>query len=136
MDGIDKSKDAQEIQRNRTAESILRSRVGGLSLLEIAEAHGISRVRASQILDRELAESAKRRAGARDQLLDLELLKLDRCERGLWDSIDGGDEKAVNAFVRISEHRSKLLGLYLVAPLEDGTLKLTVPGRELWQPSK
>lgn len=52
-----------------------------------------------------------READAVDQHRTLELQRLDALQVGLWDRAVGGDIKAVNAVLRISEQRSRLLGL-------------------------
>lgn len=52
-----------------------------------------------------------READAVDEHRMLELQRLDALQVGLWDRAVGGDIKAVNAVLRISEQRSRLLGL-------------------------
>ena len=52
-----------------------------------------------------------READGVDRHRTLELTRLDALQVGLWDKAVSGDEKAVNAVLRIIEQRSRLLGL-------------------------
>ena len=64
----------------------------------------------------QLAVISTKLSSSAEELRSLELARLDSCWSTLWRSIGQGDTKAITAAVRISERRSKLLGLD--APIE------------------
>lgn len=45
-------------------------------------------------------------------LRQLELLRLDAAQSAIWEQVESGDLKAIATFLKISEQRCKLLGLY------------------------
>jgi hypothetical protein len=51
----------------------------------------------------------------REEVLHLEMARLDALQNALWDDAMEGDTKAVDSVLRVMGHRAKLLGLELVA---------------------
>src|SRR5688572_6372607 len=107
----------QELARRAT---VLELRLTGMSPIEIAEEVGYTSARAVQsIIDSELSRGLREPA---EHLIHLELLRLDRLLKSLWQLAIGGhtlpngqvagpDADAVDRVLRIMERRAKLLGL-------------------------
>lgn len=96
----------------RTAETqqMLRMRTYGASYQAIADHFGIARETAFRRIQTELSSIPREEV---TNLRALEAAKLDAAELRLQDAIKEGDVKAINALVRVSESRRKLLGLDL-----------------------
>ena len=47
-----------------------------------------------------------------DQIRDMETDRLDKALAGIWTRVIKGDDRAIQTFIRLSEQRAKLLGLY------------------------
>lgn len=94
--------------RGEQDEKILRLRIAGLSLRAIAQQVGLSH---QGVSDRITAAIAELVHPAAEEYRTLEALRLDHYLSRLASRIYEGDEKAVNAAVRIGERRAKLLGL-------------------------
>lgn len=47
-----------------------------------------------------------------DQLRNMETDRIDKALSAIWPRVIKGDDKAIQTFLRLSEQRSKLLGLY------------------------
>ena len=93
------------------AQEALRLRSAALPYTQIAARLGVSKSTAfayvTKALD-ELRDERRKRAGV---LLDLELERLDIAQRGVWPQVLKGDVHALAVFLRLSERRSRLLGL-------------------------
>src|SRR5690348_10907842 len=90
---------------------VLEARVQGRSLRAIAAELGCAPATAMRDLHHALGELAQLEQDRTAELRVLELARLDRLLAALADKIDAGDVGAINAAVRISERRSRLLGL-------------------------
>lgn len=87
----------------------LELRRAGMSYEDIAEAVGYrNRGSAHRAVSQAMAAVAR---DADDDLMGLELDRLDRMQRGLWPAAAKGDPKAVAAVLSIQTQRTKLLGL-------------------------
>lgn len=92
-------------------QEALRLRSAALPYGQIAARLGVSKSTAFGYVTRaleELREERRKRAGV---LIDLELERLDIAQRGVWDAVLRGDTQALGMFLRLSERRSRLLGL-------------------------
>ncbi len=95
----------------RNTQEALKLRSAALSYSQIAARLGVSKTTAFDYVSKalaELREDRKKRAGV---LLDLELERLDYAQRGVWGRVVNGDVQALAIFLRLSERRSRLLGL-------------------------
>lgn len=92
-------------------QEALRLRSAALPYGQIAARLGVSKSTAFGYVTRaleELREERRKRAGV---LIDLELERLDIAQRGVWSMVLKGDVNALKVFLRLSERRSRLLGL-------------------------
>ncbi|AUM18238.1 MULTISPECIES: helix-turn-helix domain-containing protein [Rhodococcus] len=103
----------------------LRHRRRSKTYAQIAEALGISRSYAHDLVKEGLGEIIREPA---EQVLDFELDKLDILEQKLTHQLEADPDKAVNAYVKVMQHRARLLGLY---PTDNKT-ELTVPDALEW----
>jgi transposase len=88
----------------------LELRQQGLDYRQIAERLGCGIKTAWQDVQRALKEHATPIA---EELRDLEGSRLDAAQKAIWGQVLAGDIGAVNAFIRLSERRSRLYGLDL-----------------------
>lgn len=101
-------------RRRNTAENdnrAARLRQSGLTYAKIAKHMGYANASGAQ----KAVERAKKRATTDaetvEQLRADEIERLDLLQAGLWSQAVKGDTKAIDRVARISEQRSKLLGL-------------------------
>ena len=87
----------------------MQLRLAGLSYQAIGDRLGIGESAVRAMLTR-----AFERAEAQgvQQLRDLENARLDRVQMSIWSDVLKGDLKAIQVFLRISEMRSKINGLF------------------------
>jgi hypothetical protein len=83
-------------------------RKGGKSYGEIAELMGVKRVRAYRLVKAALLKIIKEPA---EDVLQLELERLDQLLEAVWFKALSSDPLAINSALRIMERRAKLLGL-------------------------
>lgn len=101
------------LKRQLTA---LDLRISGLSYRAIADKLStpestISHVQIFRDVENELARLAELRADKGETLRELELLRLDKVVEHLASWVESGNVGAVNAWIKASERRSKMLGL-------------------------
>lgn len=101
---------AREARRERAAKS-LELRINGYSYRQIARALSISERTAYLDVQEELAALDALVSKRAERLRDLELARLDKILRSLWDPIKAGDAKAAMAAIKALERRARLLGL-------------------------
>ncbi len=101
---------------------VLRLRKQGKTYVDIAQAtieeFGAERLPAGfddryawKDVARELDRLRNEIADSVDDVVELEVQRLDAIFDKLWPKVENGDEKAVNAALRVMERRAKLLGL-------------------------
>lgn len=96
------------LQRQRDA---LEYRRGGSSYSAIGAKLEISAQRAQQLVAAALEATAAEIRTDGDALRALELERLDVAIRAIAEKVKGGDLRAIDRWLRISERRAKLLGL-------------------------
>ena len=89
----------------------LEARKAGGSYREIARQLGVDTHTAWADVAAELAAIREQTVERAEELRELELQRFDQMTAGLWPQIQAGSPPAVSAAVRVSERRSKLLGL-------------------------
>jgi len=111
----DKAKQAEVATRRAQAVQL---RLAGATLDEIGKALKYDgrtpesiRANVSKDLTRALAKARGEVTAAAAELIEVELQRLDRVQRGLWTAATQGDTKAVGAFLGIHDRRVRLLGL-------------------------
>jgi hypothetical protein len=92
-------------------EKAIALRVAGGTYRAIAAALGVSSMQAHRDVVRSLKESLRLRDGSADELRALELKRLDALLVACWPRAQQGDCESIRCAVRVSERRSKLLGL-------------------------
>jgi len=86
-------------------------RLQGLPYGAIAERLGTSRGTAHALVLRSLERTAEALGESAGILRQVEIERLDAMLAGLWPAATSGDVSAVNAALRVSERRARLLGL-------------------------
>jgi hypothetical protein len=104
-----------EADRKAKRVEILALRLAGFSAEQIAERQGLSSSVVEDIISVTL-ENTKNRAVA--QMREEENLRLDRAQTAIWGDVIKGDLPAVNTFLRISQQRSKINGIYAPKKIE------------------
>ena len=89
----------------------LELRKAGGSYREIARQLGVDVHTVHADVAAELAALRETTVGRAEELRDLELQRFDEMTAGLWPQVQKGSPPAVTAAVRVSERRSRLLGL-------------------------
>ena len=84
-------------------------RATGLSWREVAGRVGYSSAETARVGAMHAIERATQEAS--DELVDMEIHKLDALHRAVWPKALDGDPKAVESVLRIMQRRSKFLGL-------------------------
>lgn len=111
QDGTMLSRAAKREVRDQRNKHAVQLALAGASYSEIGTALGVSKTTAYRIVKAELADAAKRRVEAVDQMVDLEASRLDRLQMAVWSRAINGDLGAVDRVLRIMERRAKLFGL-------------------------
>lgn len=87
-------------------------RQSGMSVFEIAERLQITEHVVRSGLDITLKSAAEAMThGAKEDLLHLELDRLDSLQQSLWQDAMGGNTRAVDSILKVMDKRHKLLGL-------------------------
>jgi hypothetical protein len=99
-------------ERERLAVTL---RIDGLTYAEIGARLGVSDRMASRVVNRAMNRVLREPVG---QLVDLELARLDGLWAAMWPKAMRGSARHAEVCVRISERRSRLLGLDQPSKLE------------------
>lgn len=98
------------IKLERAAQA-LELRKQGWQFPEIAEALGVSTPCAFKYVNQYLEQLRKQAKSSAEELRDLELHRMDDMQNALWEKVLKGDRDSIQSVIKISERRSKLLGL-------------------------
>lgn len=101
-----------QIARLERAAEVLRLRKRGESYHAIAKTLGISSGTAHKDVKRAIRDLLVARDDEADELLALQLHRLDELLRATWAALEGGDLTAVDRALRVIQETNKLLGLY------------------------
>jgi len=93
------------------AQKALELRIAGGTYRQIAQELGVSHTVIFENVLWALEERAEERGKLSDQLVQMELERLEKMTLSLWPRVRNGDEKAINTLVRVMDRRAKLLGL-------------------------
>jgi hypothetical protein len=104
----DKGQSEQAAERHVRAFEL---RKAGASYRQIGRKLGVSGKTAYEDVQRVLAELAEMRLASAADYVALELERLDAAQLALYQHLETGDPQIVNAWVKVSESRRKLLGL-------------------------
>jgi hypothetical protein len=107
-------KDANPGKREAAVERHIQAfelRKAGASFREVAATLGVSVATAHEDVQRVLAELTAQRAASAAEYVQMELERLDAAQFALFQHLDTGDPQIINAWVKVSESRRKLLGL-------------------------
>ncbi|TMR99527.1 hypothetical protein [Nonomuraea basaltis] len=93
----------------------LQMRIAGVSAVVIAQRLGYSSPQlVSKDITNALKKAAKQEAMAAEELLNLEINRLDRMMAAVWPKVIKGEVNAVEAALKIVNKRASLLGLDLI----------------------
>jgi hypothetical protein len=83
---------------------------------EVAAEHGYASVMSAQVEVRQYVTRAAVQMdnAKREEVLGLEMARLDALQNAVWDDAMDGNTKAVDTVLRVMSHRAKLLGLELI----------------------
>jgi hypothetical protein len=105
------SKGAKRLNAAEIRRKALVMRRSGATFDLIGQALGVSKQRAHAVITAELARMAAENAVDAEALRALEVDRLDRLLRGLWQRAQDGDLGAVDRALKIAHRRAALLGL-------------------------
>lgn len=108
---------AAEVERAERLKKMVLLRKVGMTLQAIADQCGVNKSTVSRELDKAYKELYHEDA---NQHVQLELARLEELQRAIYPAALKGDVKAVNASVRVSESKRKLLGIDKPTKLELG----------------
>ena len=102
---------------NRRADrvKILALRLAGFSSSQIADQMSMDNRAVEEAIEHTL-ESTKNRAVS--EMRELENQRLDRAQSAIWSEVVKGNMQAINTFLRISQQRSKINGIYAPKKIE------------------
>lgn len=127
--GGDRGVDPEEVlRRQNNRQKCLELRRNGMSIHGIAEELKIDPRTVSKYITDALKANVMRDV---DLLRQLEVARLDEYLEKLKPRIDKGDDKAVNAALRVSEQRARLLGLFTPVKIDVDVHEETEQDREL-----
>jgi hypothetical protein len=96
------------IERAQRQEKVLQLRLAGATIREIAARLSIPRSTVQRDLVSTVGELTREPA---EQVVDMELGRLDRMLLGIWKDATAGDVKAIDRALKIMERRAKYLNL-------------------------
>lgn len=95
--------------------NIINDRIAGMTYPQLAEKYSLSQSTAHDIVAKHIDNTIK---PAAEQLIELEVMRLDRLLLALQPRIDAGDPRSVEAAIKIGESLRKLKGIDAVAKIE------------------
>lgn len=97
---------------------MLKLKLRGLSQREIAARYNVSDATVSRVLKRQLSVYRENNMHEINELVSIEEGRLDEMYKALQPKIEKGDSRAIEAGIKISERRAKLLDLDAAQKLE------------------
>lgn len=104
-----------EAERKARRVEILALRLAGFSQSQIADRMNLDS-RDVESLISDALENTKNRAVS--EMRELENARLDRAQSAIWSEVVKGNVQAINTFLRISQQRSKINGIYAPKKIE------------------
>ena len=122
MSDLARGSNSEQLATAKRRREVLRLRKAGATYEAVADTlrrrhgsdalpNGWDRAYAAKDVSRELEKLRSVNEETAEDLRALEVERLDRMLRGLWDDAAAGDTDAVSAALRVQERRAKLLGL-------------------------
>ncbi|MGI5293164.1 hypothetical protein ACQEVF_59000 [Nonomuraea polychroma] len=106
---------ARQVEISQRRYQAVQMRIAGVSPTVIAERLGYSGAASvSKDIDRALQKAAKNEQMASEQLLKLEIDRLDRIMASLWPKVIKGEVNAAETALKCINRRATLLGLDLI----------------------
>lgn len=99
----------REVEDRARRVEMLALRLAGFSDVQIADRMEVDFRLVNRIIDESLEKASN---PAVTEMRTLENQRLDRAQSAIWTQVVAGDTRAVNTFLRISQQRSKINGLY------------------------
>jgi predicted XRE-type DNA-binding protein len=102
---------ARNLNRTQRRQMAVKLRLQGMTFTEIGEAMEIDRSSAYRLVKGELDRLNEQSQELTFYHRELELQRLDAALNAIWPQIEAGDLLAIDRLIKISQQRSKLLGL-------------------------
>ena len=102
---------AQRIAAKEKRARTLELRKAGITYQEISDALGIPLSSVGRYVQQGIAEWQKQTEQDAGEIVALEIARIDRMLRGLWNRAKAGDDAAVDRVIKLMDRRAKLLGL-------------------------
>lgn len=109
------SKSVQQVREDARRAEALTLRMAGIPYSQIADRLQISQTAARNLVVRSLEHANQ---AAIEELRGVENQRLDRAQAAIWPQVIQGDHKAIQSFLRISQERSKINGIYAPQKLD------------------
>lgn len=90
---------------------IMQLRVAGWAIWQIADHLGLESFTVHNLIIEQLSDWRDMTQEMSTELRELELQRLDEFLRALWQKIQGGNTRAIETALKVSERRARLLGL-------------------------
>lgn len=103
--------DPRKLTAQEKRKAAVELRMAGLTYAKIGQQIGLSESQTYKTIQKALSESVERTQKDSDQIVEMELLRLDRISQTLWTNVVKGDLKAIDRYIKVMQQRAKLLGL-------------------------
>jgi predicted XRE-type DNA-binding protein len=108
-DNIGHRNAVEEEERAAKRVEALTMRLAGFSIAQIADRLKIDDTRVSRLINTTLQRAENQTVA---EMRQVENQRLDRAQLAVWQDVLKGDVKAIDTFLKISQQRSKINGLY------------------------
>jgi len=103
------------IEARQRRQEALKLRLSGMVMREIGEVLGVSEPRAHQLVSEELNRLREENTELAEQILRLELERLDTLQQGIWNQAIGGHLGSIDHVLQIMARRARLVGIESIA---------------------
>lgn len=113
--GRGQSRKVEAEQRRARRVEVMALRLAGFSLEQIAERFDVTSSQVDAWISDTLAAAEAPNVAA---MRSLENQRLDRAQSAIWSQVVAGNLKAIDTFMRLSQQRSKINGLYAATKID------------------
>ena len=128
MTSVEKAREIVRIEATERQGAALELRLKGMSYRQIAEQLQIQVGTAHELVNTYLLNAVTEPG---EELRTLEVERLDVMLKAIWADVEAGDVKAIDAALKISDRRAKLLGIDAPTKIEhSGSIDMTASADE------
>lgn len=113
--GRGQSRKVEAEQRRARRVEVMALRLAGFSLEQIAERFDVTSSQVDAWISDAMAAAEAPNVAA---MRSLENQRLDRAQSAIWSQVIAGNLKAIDTFMRLSQQRSKINGLYAATKID------------------